>query len=107
MAEIKKLYALDIPAVSGSQTIWIAEELHQLPVGDAVAAHFGVSRDHVTKWLNLVEDQGCQVRRKSGLPCRGHIAPLDIPETPDLFNPHTLYTCPAHVSRSVVSTDFE
>ena len=107
MAEIKKLYALDIPAVGGTQTIWIAEELHQLPVKDAVAAHFGISRDHVIQWLNLVENQGCQVRRKDGLPCRGHITPSDIPATPDLFNPHILYACPAHVNRSVASTDFE
>ena len=107
MAEIKKLYALDIPAVGGTQTIWIAEELHQLPVKDAVAAHFGISRDHVIQWLNLVENQGCQVGRKDGLPCRGHITPSDIPPTPDLFNPHTLYACPAHVNRSVASTDFE
>ena len=89
-------FGLEIPAVGGTQLIWVTREISSLEKTHAIAAHYGVSIEHVRKWLELLSNKVCQATRRDGAPCQGHITDRDIPANPALFDPYTIYTCPAH-----------
>lgn len=93
-------FGMQIPAVDGTQTIWVNKELLSMDLINALLTHFNASPDQVTGWLELLENRQCRALRKDGLPCNGNIKGSDIPKTPDLFNPHIRYTCWVHITNS-------